>query len=73
MYIHVFDHNRHKVNCLIMDTDVSIWAKAPTSAQTLMTHSLNKEASKLLCDAMRHRLEDGDASASPSGTAQWMK
>jgi hypothetical protein len=28
-----------------------------------MTHSLNKEASQLLCDAMRCRLEDGDASA----------
>ena len=34
-----------------------------TSAKTLMTHSLNKEASQLLCDAMRCRLEDGDASA----------
>jgi hypothetical protein len=28
-----------------------------------MTHSLNKEASQLLCDAMRCRLEDGDDSA----------
>ena len=33
-----------------------------TSAMTLMNHSLNKEASQLLCDAMRCRLEDGDAS-----------
>jgi hypothetical protein len=29
----------------------------------MMTHSLNKEASQLLCDAMRCRLEDGDESA----------
>ena len=28
-----------------------------------MTHSLNKEASQLLCDAVRCRIEDGDASA----------
>ncbi len=28
-----------------------------------MTHSLNKEASLLLCDAMRCRVEDGDATA----------
>ena len=28
-----------------------------------MTHSLNKEASQLLCDAMRCRVEDGDATA----------
>ena len=28
-----------------------------------MTHSLNKEASQLLCDAVRCRVEDGDASA----------
>ena len=26
-------------------------------------HSLNKEASQLLCDAMRCRVEDGDATA----------
>ena len=30
-----------------------------------MTHSLNKEASQLLCDAMRCRLEDGDDSGEP--------
>ncbi len=30
---------------------------------TLMMHSLNKEASQLLCDAVRCRVEDGDASA----------
>ena len=29
-----------------------------------MTHLLNKEASPLLCDAMRCRLEDGDDSLS---------
>jgi hypothetical protein len=29
----------------------------------VMTHSLNKEASLLLCDAMRCRVEDGDATA----------
>ena len=34
-----------------------------SSAQTMMEHSLNKEASQLLCDAMRCRVEDGDASA----------
>ena len=34
-----------------------------TSAKTLMTHSLNKEASQLLCDAMVCRVEDGDATA----------
>jgi hypothetical protein len=28
-----------------------------------MTHSLNKEASQLLCDAIRCRVEDGDATA----------
>jgi hypothetical protein len=28
-----------------------------------MTHSLNKEASQLLCDAVRCRVEDGDATA----------
>ena len=28
-----------------------------------MEHSLNKEASQLLCDAMRCRVEDGDATA----------
>ncbi len=28
----------------------------------MMTHSLNKEASQLLCDAMRCQLEDGDES-----------
>jgi hypothetical protein len=34
-----------------------------SSATTLMTHSLNKEASQLLCDAMKCRVEDGDARA----------
>ncbi len=34
-----------------------------SSAKTLMTHSLNKEASQLLCDAMQCRVEDGDACA----------
>ena len=29
----------------------------------MMTHSLNKEASQLLCDAVRCRVEDGDATA----------
>ncbi len=29
----------------------------------MMTHLLNKEASQLLCDAMRCRVEDGEASA----------
>ena len=28
-----------------------------------MTHSLNKEASQLLCEAMQCRVEDGEASA----------
>jgi hypothetical protein len=28
-----------------------------------MTHSLNKEASQLLCDAVLCRVEDGDATA----------
>ena len=37
--------------------------QGPSAAKTLMTHSLNKEASLLLCDAMRCRVEDGDASA----------
>ena len=36
-----------------------------SSAKTLMTHSLNKEAYQLLCDAMRCRLEDGDDSGEP--------
>ncbi len=35
----------------------------PGVIKTLMTHSLNKEASQLLCDAMRCRVEDGDADA----------
>ena len=30
---------------------------------TLMTHSLNKEASLLLCDAMRCRVDDANATA----------
>ena len=34
-----------------------------SSAKTLMEHSLNKEASQLLCDAVRCRVEDGDATA----------
>ena len=34
-----------------------------SSAKTLMTHSLNKEASQLLCDAVRCRVEDGCAPA----------
>ncbi len=34
-----------------------------SSAKTLMTHSLNKEASQLLCEAMQYRVEDGQASA----------
>jgi hypothetical protein len=34
-----------------------------TSAKTMMTHSLNKEASLLLCDAMECLLENGDATA----------
>jgi hypothetical protein len=34
-----------------------------SSTKTLMTHSLNKEASQLLCDAVLCRVEDGDASA----------
>jgi hypothetical protein len=34
-----------------------------STAKTLMTHSLNKEASQLLCDAVRCRVEDGDATA----------
>jgi hypothetical protein len=38
-----------------------------SSAQTMMDHSLNKEASQLLCDAMRCRVEDGDAPAQNTG------
>ena len=34
-----------------------------SSAKTLMTHSLNKEASQLMCDAVRCRVEDEDATA----------
>ena len=34
-----------------------------SSAKTLMSHTLNKEASQLLCDAMRCRVEDGDDTA----------
>ncbi len=34
-----------------------------TLAKTLMMHSLNQEASQLLCDAVRYRVEDGDATA----------
>jgi len=30
------------------------------SGQTMMFHSLNKEASQLLCDAVQARMEDGD-------------
>ena len=37
--------------------------QSAASAKTLMTHSLNKEASQLLCDAMVCRVEDGDATA----------
>jgi hypothetical protein len=32
-----------------------------------MTHSLNKEAFQILCDAMRCRVEDGDATAEDWG------
>ncbi len=41
---------------------VSKTNQGPSAAKTLM-HSLNKEASQLLCDAMQCRLEDGDAAA----------
>jgi hypothetical protein len=34
-----------------------------TSAKTMMTHSLNKEASQIVRDAMRCRVEDGYATA----------
>jgi hypothetical protein len=34
-----------------------------TSAKTLMMHSLNKEASQLLCDAVQCRVEDGDTTS----------
>ncbi len=34
-----------------------------TAAKTLMMHSLNKKASQFLCDAVRCRVEDGDATA----------
>ncbi len=37
--------------------------QGPSLAMTLMMHSLNKEASQLLWDAVRCRVEDGDASA----------
>ncbi len=37
--------------------------QGPSAAKTLMTRSLNKEASQLLCDAMQCRLKDGDAAA----------
>ncbi len=37
--------------------------QGPSAAKILMTHSLNKEASQLLCDAMRCRVEDGDGAA----------
>ena len=37
--------------------------QGPSADKTLMTHSLNKEASQLLCDTMRGRLEDGDQTA----------
>ncbi len=33
------------------------------SAKTMMTHSLNREASQLLCEAMTCRVEDGDPCA----------
>ncbi len=35
----------------------------PSAAKTLMTHSLNKAEPLQLCDAMRCRVEDGDAEA----------
>ena len=35
--------------------------QGPTAAKTMMIHSLNKEASQLLCDAVRCLVEDGDA------------
>ncbi len=44
----------------------SFWSgtnQGSSSAKTLMTHSLNKEASQLLCEAMQCRVEDGEASA----------
>jgi hypothetical protein len=37
--------------------------QGPSAAKTLMTHSLNKESSQLLCDAMRCQVEDGDPEA----------
>jgi hypothetical protein len=51
--------------------------RGASSAQTMMTHSLNKEASQRLCDAMRCRVEGGEASAEhywlliAFGTRQW--
>ena len=39
-----------------------------SSAKTLMTHCLSKEASQLLCDAVRCRAEDGSATADDSWT-----
>ena len=38
-------------------------SQGPSAAKTMMTHSLNKEASQLLCDAMRCLVEDGDTKA----------
>jgi hypothetical protein len=37
--------------------------RGPSAAKTMMTHTLNKEASQLLCDAMRCLVEDGDTEA----------
>ena len=34
--------------------------QGPSAALTMMQHSLNKEASELLCDAIQCRIQDGD-------------
>ena len=35
--------------------------QGPSAALTMMQHSLNKEVSVLLCDAIQGRIQDGDA------------
>jgi hypothetical protein len=60
MQILSFSAARHTTRVKSQGSDTN---QGATSAKTMMTHSLNKEASLLLCDAMWCRVDDGDATA----------
>jgi hypothetical protein len=50
--------------CDPLDFDEPPGSRTPPTLQVL-AHSLNKEESQLLCDAMRRRVEDEDAALTP--------